>query len=247
MSRPLIVFGLVWVLLWAWTPTRGADAGPTDAEVNQAISRGLDYVKSQREPQGNWVYSFNHTHDLGITALAGLALLENGVERSDPVITSADEVIRTLAPRSNQSYDLALAILFMARVQPESRGKNDVMIRRLAARLDGGEQGGMWTYTVPLKPREDDEERASDREKAESRRRRAKSGDNSNTQFALLGMWAGGRHEFDPNDALEAIDRHFRESQNEDGRWGYVPGASGTRSMTCAGLMGMAIGAARPQ
>lgn len=244
--RPLVVL-LGWVLVSASIPARGADAGPTDAEVNRAISRGLDFLKSQQEPKGNWTYTFNSSHDLGITALAGLALLENGVERSDPVIASADEVIRALASRSNQSYDLALAILFLARVQPETHGKNDAMIRRLAARLDGGEQGGMWTYTVPLNRREDDEDGAGDRERAVSRRRRPKSGDNSNTQFALLGMWAGGRHEFDPNAALEAIDRHFRESQNEDGRWGYVPGAAGTRAMTCAGLMGMAIGAARPQ
>ena len=32
-------------------------------------------------------------------------------------------------------------------------------------------------------------------------------GDNSNTQFALLGLWAAGRHGFDSDLALESIDR----------------------------------------
>jgi hypothetical protein len=71
-------------------------------------------------------------------------------------------------------------------------------------------------------------------------------GDNSNTQFALLGIWAAGRHGFEPDESLEAIDRHFRSSQLSDGHWGYRPGTPAKESMTCAGLMGLAIAAARP-
>src|SRR5262249_48674887 len=71
-------------------------------------------------------------------------------------------------------------------------------------------------------------------------------GDHSNTQFALLGLWAAGRHGFDPDAALESIDDHFRSSQLDDGRWGYRPGMSGSEAMSCAGLMGLASGAAPP-
>ena len=71
-------------------------------------------------------------------------------------------------------------------------------------------------------------------------------GDNSNTQFALLGLWAAGRHGFDSDEPLESIDHHFRTSQINDGRWGYRLGMGGTDSMTCAGLMGLAIAASRP-
>ena len=38
-------------------------------------------------------------------------------------------------------------------------------------------------------------------------------GDNSNTQFALLGLWAAGRHGFDSDANLESIDGHFRSTQ----------------------------------
>ena len=72
------------------------------------------------------------------------------------------------------------------------------------------------------------------------------AGDNSNTQFALLGIWAAGRHGFDPNESLGSIDGHFRGTQGPGGRWGYVPGDAGRDAMTCAGLMGLAIAAARP-
>ena len=71
-------------------------------------------------------------------------------------------------------------------------------------------------------------------------------GDNSNTQFALLGLWAAGRHGFDSDANLESIDGHFRSTQLDDGRWGYRVGMAGTEAMSCAGLMGLAIAASRP-
>ena len=97
-----------------------------------------------QEADGSWSYAYSQDHKLGITALAGLALLENGVERNDRAIARATETVVALAPRSNQTYDLALAILFLARVQPESRGSHDALIRRLAERLADGETKGMW-------------------------------------------------------------------------------------------------------
>jgi VWFA-related protein len=232
-------------------PVAKARAGdrPSDDEVAQAIARGVAFVKAQQDPKGTWAYTFNHNHALGITALAGLALMENGVDRADPVVAGASEAIRSLALQSNQTYDIALAILFLARVQPETRGPNDDLICRLAARLAGGEHGGMWDYTVPLDQGDDLPEsvRKQERPKRRIRIRPQSNGDNSNTQFALLGIWAAGRHGFDANDALEAIDAHFRETQDRNGRWGYKPGMGGADAMTCAGLMGLAISAARPK
>ncbi|AGA26186.1 vWA domain-containing protein [Singulisphaera acidiphila] len=220
-----------------------ADDPQADA-IAQAIERGVAFLKAQQEPRGHWSFSFNHDHTLGITALAGLALMENGIDRADPSITRASSVVHSLAIRSTQTYDLALAILFLARAQVETRGPDDRLIQRLAARLAAGEQGGMWTYTVPLESVEDDERPR--RRSSDLSRRVGEVGDNSNTQFALLGIWAASRHGFDPNASLAAIDSHFRRSPDRRGRWGYVSGAAGTDSMTCAGLMGLAISAARP-
>jgi VWFA-related protein len=231
--------------IWISAPRVRAAAGVDEQQVAQAIAKGVQFLLDQQEPQGNWSYTFNQDHTLGITALAGLALLENGLDRGHQAIAKASEVVRTLAPRSDQTYDLALAILFLARSQPGSQGPNDPLIRRLAQRLAAGEQGGMWTYTVP--PAGDEEAVGSRRGGRAFRRPRMPGlGDNSNTQFALLGIWAASRHAFDANAALEAIDEHFRSTQNDDGRWGYVPNAGGGEAMTCAGLMGLAIAAARP-
>jgi VWFA-related protein len=244
IAHPAKVLGLI---LLGLAGVARADGGPSDAEVARAIARGVAFVKAQQGPNGAWSYSFNHNHALGITALAGLALLENGVDYADSAIAGAAEAVRTLAPRSDQTYDLALAILFLARAQAQTQGPNDDLIRRLAGRLAGGEQGGMWTYTVPLDRDEAATGSARTGRGMPRKSRRSIVCDNSNTQFALLGIWAAGRHGFDANEALEAIDGHFRDSQNRDGRWGYRIGQGGTDAMTCAGLMGLAISAARPK
>jgi hypothetical protein len=82
--------------------------------------------------------------------------------------------------------------------------------------------------------------------------------DNSNTQFATMALWVGRRYGLPAQKVLLAVDRHFRDTQNSDGTWCYtnsgpiptpaampdgVPyGAKGTATMTCAGLLGLAVG-----
>jgi hypothetical protein len=75
--------------------------------------------------------------------------------------------------------------------------------------------------------------------------------DNSNTQFATLGLWVGRRYGIPVRDALLEVDRRFRGSQGPDGTWGYVVMPAGTpamgvmgasASMTCAGVLALACG-----
>jgi hypothetical protein len=76
-------------------------------------------------------------------------------------------------------------------------------------------------------------------------------GDNSNTQFATLALWAGRRYGVPTQAALVKIDKRHRLSQNGDGSWSYSPiimaqktpqMGIGTASMTCAGLLGVICG-----
>jgi hypothetical protein len=75
------------------------------------------------------------------------------------------------------------------------------------------------------------------------------SGDNSNTQFAILALWAARRHGIPVEQALALTEARFRRSQRMDGGWGYMPAlgampgvGDSTPSMTCAGLLGLALG-----
>jgi hypothetical protein len=91
--------------------------------------------------------------------------------------------------------------------------------------------------------------------------------DNSNTKFATLALWVARRHQIATEGALRLVAERFRRSQNADGGWGYLSGGGdgplplapfgrGPRppgpmhphlnetlgSMTCSGLLGLAIG-----
>ena len=70
--------------------------------------------------------------------------------------------------------------------------------------------------------------------------------DNSNTQFAILGVWAATRHGVPMERTLALLVKRFRKSQNTTGSWGYSYSTSGNMygspAMTCSGLLGLAVG-----
>jgi hypothetical protein len=76
--------------------------------------------------------------------------------------------------------------------------------------------------------------------------RTAEQDDNSNTQFATMALWVASRYDLPVDDALARVEDRFRLTQNpNDGGWGYNANAHADRSttsMTCAGLLGLAIG-----
>jgi hypothetical protein len=75
---------------------------------------------------------------------------------------------------------------------------------------------------------------------------RSDNTDNSNTQFAILGVWAAGRHGVPMERTLALLVKRFRKSQNNNGSWGYWYATTGNMfgspAMTCSGLLGLAVG-----
>ncbi len=81
-----------------------------------------------------------------------------------------------------------------------------------------------------------------------ARGRSSQTGDNSNTQFGLIALWVASRHGVPVNDAFALIEARFLQNQSrQDAGWNYSPILNGltgsTPSMTCAGLLGLAVGA----
>lgn len=71
--------------------------------------------------------------------------------------------------------------------------------------------------------------------------------DNSNTQFATLALWVARRHGVPVERCLSMIASRFLLTQNDDGSWGYKRnGNQWPHSMTCAGLLGLAVARAVP-
>jgi hypothetical protein len=73
--------------------------------------------------------------------------------------------------------------------------------------------------------------------------------DNSNTQFATLALWVARRYGLPVENALQRVEKRFRSTQRSEGGWGYFDPnkrvgpelARSTASMTCAGLLGLAV------
>ncbi len=76
----------------------------------------------------------------------------------------------------------------------------------------------------------------------------AQKGDNSNTQFAALGLWVARRYGIPADPALVRIEKRYRASQLISGGWNYIPSFrtnlpnDNSPAMTCAGLIGLAVG-----
>lgn len=69
--------------------------------------------------------------------------------------------------------------------------------------------------------------------------------DNSNTQFAILGLLAAGRHEVPLERSYALIVQRFHVSQLHDGHWNYhfnsSPKTGSSAAMTGAGLLGLSV------
>ena len=73
--------------------------------------------------------------------------------------------------------------------------------------------------------------------------KRARGGDNSNTQYALLGLHAAREAGVPVEPQVWALARaYWEQSQKRDGSWTYTPDSpTATSSMTCAGVSSLII------
>lgn len=159
---PRIVNSLVALALFLLTassaPAQRLPLPPNEQEeVNNAIDRGVAYLKRTQQkngtwanPRGNWAEARFHGHyyAIGFTALPGLTLLECGVPANDPIIQQAAHFVRSKAAQLDRTYELALAILFLDRLGDPIDKK---IIQTLALRLMAGQSAtGGWGYKCPL-------------------------------------------------------------------------------------------------
>jgi hypothetical protein len=233
MSRLLAV---PLALLFALTAVRPAAAAPpADPEqkevvaVNKAIDNGVVYLKRNYDKETHWesfVITSLTSMKGGITALATLALLNCGVKADDEVVGKALDYLRKLEPQ--KTYVVALCNLCLAEVR-EDKDKarikaNTDWLLKTAVRRNGKIVG--WSYPDPGIERVDA----------------------SNTQYALLGLYAAKQAGVKIDDAewrqLLALykDTQIVAKGEDAGSWSYIEtDRSGSFTMTTAGVCGLLI------
>ena len=207
-----ILLILLFVLATPLAEKAGAEI--TAKEVRAAIQKGVRFLKSQQDPDGSWKDWTGY--EGGVTALCTLALLNSGVDKEDPSIRKALESLRRI-PLA-RTYVVALQTMVFCKADPK---RDMLLIKRNAEWLEKTQNfrddpKGSWGYPG--------------------------GGDNSNAQFALLGLHEAERAGVPVSDQTWRLaKRHWEDCQQGSGGWGYKKGNKATGSMTCAGIASMII------
>jgi len=231
MTRPfgaasLVAVALLTLVAPAWAETTGAD-------VKNAIDRAISYMKAQQQANGSWQYQNGaNAYDVGMTGLAVLSLHHAGVPEDDAAVQNG--LAYLLAADNQVTYCVALKSMALAEVDAE---KYKPQIKACAEWLmDAQCSNGMWTYqqTGAGRPRG-------------GRAANLGAGDNSNTQFAVLGLHAAYQAGVEiPEDTWKLVAEHFTKTQGKDGGWSYNAGEQPSYgSMTGAGLSSLFIAGGR--
>ncbi|MBY0586454.1 DUF4159 domain-containing protein [bacterium] len=205
----------IWTLVVCVTCSSNVPA-QTPEQVNRAIDNGVSFLKS-RQRAGGWEELPNY--EGGTTALATLALLNSGVPVTDPVIQQSLDRLRR-APLE-QTYVVSLIAMVFAEASPK---QEFARIKKCADWLmEARLPNARWSYEKPGG-------------------RGIGGGDNSNSQFAMLGMQAARQSSVDVPKAFWVKSRsYWSQTQGQEGGWGYMPGTPATGSMTTAGVSSLII------
>ena len=221
-------------------------AAELQKRINTAIDKGVVYLKRIQNKDGSWTYpmfarggkSDNRMDGTGgLTALALYALAASGVRSDDGAIVRGlrwtEKHTRPFkAGGVFSTYSGSLLVLALTRIDARKHAKR---IRRLAARIVKAQRkSNMWTYNL-------------DGTGGERVNGPLADGDNSNSQFAVLAMWAakslaGARI---PRGTWRRVQGFYKKTQLDDGAWTYTPKVAGpgigrmggSMSMTAAGLV----------
>lgn len=242
MKKSLVLGGILCLAFGSFAQAQ------TDEQVTAARLRGVEFIKQKQKPDGSWDFK---GHDVGITALCTIALIENGIPLADPIVQKGYDYVKKNVANEKNTYELSLAVVMLSRIGDR---RDKPQIKTLAARLIAGQMdSGGWHYTCP--GQELDAEKIL-RDPGSLPKPKEGYGDNSCTQFAVLGLWVASRTGINVDRTLNKVAQRFVKTQLEDGGWAYVmdvpkpanagandpaPKPSSGPSMTGAGLFCLAV------
>jgi len=223
-------------------------------KINDAIDKGVAYLESIQRPEGYWsgperatdllATNLDHSRVGGMTALCLYALGASGVAKDDPAVVRGLNFVFEHKDQfdpgfMSATYANSCLVLALTRIDPVAYR---TPLYEAADRLVEGQlSDGTWTYVLgPI--RIGNAARAADR----TAWRKISTGnlppDNSNTQFAVLALWAAQEiADYKvPHDAWEKIRKHLLKRQEKDGGWSYRKGdRESTATMTAAGIVSL--------
>ena len=209
------------VVLAAATPLAAQEKPFSDRAVADAIAKGVEFLYSRQKEDGSWEET-NTRFVVGPTALACYAMLESGQALSNPDLKKG--LAWLAAAKTDRTYELALRANVWQLAQRQSPAVYRKLLAADVSKLLTSTLDGAFDYDSTGKPA-------------------SSTWDNSNSQYALLGVWAGARGGVEiPAEFWKLAQRHWLSNQNADGGWGYSKqNGNSTGTMTAGGLASLFI------
>jgi hypothetical protein len=216
-----VAFGLAWTAPgFAAKPAR---RDPLVEQVRKSIKFGIKYLRGKQMADGSWeVDTYSATRRGGWTSLVLLALLNAGVSPDDKAVKKGLEWLRKVNPSDTYVVALQTMVFYEARKNEDSeRIQRNVDWLIKTRKKDGTKLLG-WTYKegMSIMP------------------------DNSNTQYALLGLHAGRLAGAKvPRNIWREVRDFYERTQTAEGGWIYNRShmSRSYLTMDIAGLCGLII------
>ncbi len=227
------------VVLLVTVPAGGQSARDWDAEaVEKSVKKAKAYLWSKWS-DGHWPehgkpglkvfpkdakarrYKINYG---GITALCTYALLAAGEKPQEERMARTLKWLAECDTHGTYARALRANVWGMLGRNNKYRTNLDEDVKWLRKAMDSQ---GAYSY---------------DKGKRDKKGRRVGSGDNSNNQLAVLGVWAGKRNGVEvPLKYWRTVEGYWKDRQNPDGGWCYGRKQSSYGAMSTAGLATMFI------
>ncbi|MFW5839093.1 MAG: DUF4159 domain-containing protein [Planctomycetota bacterium] len=241
-SRSLLVLACL-LLMLAARPASGAKRTVefSDRKVEEAIANGVEVLWNKQDKDGSWSSAMKK-YPVGITALAAYAMLETGVKPRDPRMQKALTYLKNTDTAKTYSLAMRCQVWLSAAQASENgsplQGEYLRLLKDDVHTLMKGTEYGSYGYDV------DKEDK--------------RHGDHSNSQYGLLGVWAGSLANVEiPRGYWKMVRDYWNLAQNRDGGWPYKDtrlekhgsrwrikdrsNDNSTRTMTSAGIASLYV------
>ncbi len=210
--QKVFIFYILYIVVIAGAVAQSV--GVTDAAVRKRIGELREALLKQQQENGSWFYA---RFPVGATALAVLALKHSGLPNSHPAVErGVDYIVKHF---DEQTYSEGLVPCALEQVNPERY--KDRIAKAVVFLSHAQNRSGFWSYSVTQD---------------------ANRGDNSNAQFAILGLAAAERCDvYIPPQVKRNAIAYWYKAMHPQGGWGYTPQREATLPMTCAGIASLQL------
>ncbi|MFP3937621.1 MAG: DUF4159 domain-containing protein [Phycisphaerae bacterium] len=223
MPRTLLTILVVLAITATLYPAPPDASEFSHEKVEQSIEKAKQWLYSQQKNDGSWgdYKASTGAYPSGLTSIVLFALLESGENAQDPRLEEALEWLTIQS--SDKTYSLGLRCNVWELANRQTGGQYEALLKQDVELLVKSTKDGSYDYDCHGSGQS--------------------SGDNSNSQYGVLGAWAGAKGDLEvPTEYWQMVQDYWVGARNKDGGWGYKrDDGKSTGTMTSAGIASLYV------